>query len=197
MGTKMIRRLALLLSLALAVVVLAPAGASAGPHHRSKAAACSASHASVERGAIRKARRATLCLLNRARARAGLRPLRLNRRLSRVAGRHSRTMVRRSYFSHASPNGSSPFDRILRSGYARNASSWRLAENIGWGSAAKSRPAALVRMWMHSPGHRANILSPTYREIGIGIAVGLPVGRAHASRGADGATYTTDFGSHS
>jgi uncharacterized protein YkwD len=42
---------------------------------------------------------------------------------------------------------------------------------------------------MASPGHRANILAPRYREVGIGIAVGAPVRGSGA-----GATYTTDFG---
>ena len=71
--------------------------------------------------------------------------------------------------------------------------SWSLGENIAWGGAALAEPAAIVRMWMHSPPHRANILSRRFREIGIGVAVGVPL------RGARyrGATYTTDFGSHS
>jgi uncharacterized protein YkwD len=45
-------------------------------------------------------------------------------------------------------------------------------------------------MWMHSPGHRANILSRTFKEIGIGIARGAP----ESGQGGDAATYTTDFG---
>ncbi|MGB2710512.1 MAG: CAP domain-containing protein, partial [Conexibacter sp.] len=154
------------------------------------------SHASVERGAIRRARLATLCLLNRVRSRAGLPPLRLNPKLSRVAGRHSRDMVRRGYFAHVSQNGASPFQRILRSHYVPRNHSWWLGENIGWGTSTLAQPASLVRMWMHSPPHRANILSRRFREIGIGIALGVPVRGAHTSR-SGGATYTTDFGSHS
>ncbi len=89
-------------------------------------------------------------------------------------------MVRRHYFGHGDFAG-----RIRRAGYR----GWTLGENIAWGSLQWSTPAAIVDMWMHSPGHRANILRPQFREIGIGIAVGAPqrcVGGA--------ATYTTDFG---
>jgi uncharacterized protein YkwD len=192
------RRLTLLVAAVMLLLALAPAGASAGRDHHRKAhrvGACASSHAAVNRETVRQARLATLCLLNRVRARHGLRPLKLNRKLSRVARRHSRDMVRHSYFAHNSRNGASPFDRIFRSHYVPRNASWYLGENIGYGS-VDARPIALVRVWMHSPGHRANILSRHFREIGIGIAVGIPVGGAHASRGG-GATYTTDFGYHS
>jgi uncharacterized protein YkwD len=193
----MSRSLALALTLALAALMLVPAGAGArsrdGRH--GVRAACASSHASIERGALRRARLATLCLLNRVRARAGLAPLKLNPKLTRVARRHSREMVRRGYFGHTSANGRSPFDRILRARYVPRNASWWLGENIGWGSASRGQPIALVRMWLASPPHRANILSRTFREIGIGIAIGVPVRGAHAA--ARGATYTTDFGKHS
>jgi hypothetical protein len=47
----------------------------------------------------------------------------------------------------------------------------------------------MVQAWMASPGHRENLLSRDYTQIGLGIALGTP------GAGADGATYTTDFGS--
>lgn len=178
-------------------VTAAPAAADARPSH-GRVGACAASHAKVtDKQAVRKARLATLCLLNRVRARAGLRPLRLSPKLSRAARRHSRDMVRHRYFSHNSRNGRSAFDRMLRTGYVPRNASWALGENIGWGSGNRAGPAALVRMWMHSPGHRANILNGRFRHIGIGIALGTPARGAHASRYGRGATYTTDFGFHS
>jgi len=172
--------------LVLAAVLLVPAAPAAA----SRPAACSASHAEVGPGAIKHARNATLCLLNRVRARHGLHPLRLNRKLSRAARRHSRDMVRRRYFAHDSLDGRSPFARMRATRYVPRSASWMLGENIGWGSGSLGEPAALVRAWMHSPGHRANILSRSFRDIGIGIALGAPVG-------GGGATYTTDFGRHS
>jgi uncharacterized protein YkwD len=176
-------RLALLLVLLTAL--LAPASrAAAAP------GACSSAHVAVRKATIREARAATLCLLNRVRAEHGLRPLRLDPKLSHAARRHSRDMVRHRYFSHASRNGRSPFDRIRATHYVPRNASWWLGENIGWGSGSFAEPIAMVRAWMHSPPHRANILSRHFRDIGIGIAPGAPVG-------GSGATYTTDFGEHS
>jgi len=144
----------------------------------------------VQRGAIRRSRNATLCLLNRVRSRRDLPPLRLNAKLSRAARRHSRDMVRHRYFAHDSRSGRSPFDRMRATHYVPRNASWSLAENIGWGSGTLGSPIALVRAWMHSPPHRANILSRQFRDIGIGIAPGAPIG-------GGGGTYTTDFGRHS
>ncbi|HEU4701890.1 MAG TPA: CAP domain-containing protein [Conexibacter sp.] len=187
-------RLALFI-LALAALLIPTATASAQRHDHRQAqhravGACSASHAIVRAAAIRRSRDATLCLLNRVRARHGLAPLRLNRKLSRAARRHSRDMVRHRYFAHDSRDGRSPFDRMRATRYVPRNASWWLGENIGWGSGTRSEPAAMVRAWMHSPPHRANILSRNFRDIGIGIAPGAPVG-------GRGATYTTDFGRHS
>jgi uncharacterized protein YkwD len=194
-------RLALLV-LTLATLLLATASASGEQHprrqqHRHTLGACSASHATVRAAVIRRSRDATLCLLNRVRARHGLPPLRLNAKLSRAARRHSHDMVRHRYFAHNSRNGRSPFDRMRATHYVPRSASWWLGENIAWGSGPLGEPAAIVRAWMHSPPHRANILSRRFRDIGVGIAVGAPTtGSAGGARGA-GATYTTDFGQHS
>jgi uncharacterized protein YkwD len=134
--------------------------------------------------------RATLCVLNAERDRHGLRPLRLNKRLSRAARRHARDMARRKYFAHDSLNGSSFVDRIRRTGYLHGARSWWVGENLAWGTQDRSAPRAITKMWMNSPGHRANILSPSFREVGIGLSLGAPV----KGRGAPAATYATDFG---
>ncbi|HEV3002144.1 MAG TPA: CAP domain-containing protein, partial [Solirubrobacteraceae bacterium] len=67
---------------------------------------------------------------------------------------------------------------------------WSVGENIAWGSGTLSSPAGIVAAWMASPGHKENLLNPTYREIGIGIVPGSP--RSPEMAGA--ATYTTDFG---
>jgi uncharacterized protein YkwD len=186
-------RIALLvLMLAALLVPTGQAGARGHAHRHVPHAggACSASHADVRAATIRRARDATLCLLNRVRGRHGLAPFRLNPKLSRAARRHSRDMVRHRYFAHDSRNGRSPFDRMRATRYVPRNASWWLGENIGWGSGSLAEPASLVRAWMHSPPHRANILSRHFRDIGIGIAVGAPVG-------GKGATYTTDFGRHS
>jgi uncharacterized protein YkwD len=173
-------RLAAVVVAALALLLAAAPAASA-------AGACTAANASTKTASKRELVRATLCVLNAERTRHRLRPLRLNRRLSDAARRHSRAMARRRFFSHNSLNGASFVDRIRVTGYLSGVRSWSVGENIAYGSGGRSTPRAIGTAWMNSPGHRANILSPSFRAIGIGIASGTPVGM-------QGATYTTDFG---
>ena len=134
----------------------------------------------------------TLCLLNAERGQRGLRPLRLNRRLARAARGHASDMARRDYFSHDSLSGASFVDRIRRTGYLRGPRAWIVGENLAWGSGDRSTPASIVDAWMHSPGHRANILQRRFREIGIGLVGGAP-----ESVPGPAATYATEFGARS
>jgi uncharacterized protein YkwD len=173
-------------------VLLVPAAltAFAIPAGTAQAAPCIVASASAvptaERSSIQHARRQTLCLINRERADRGMRPLRLNKRLSRASLRHSRKMIRKHRFEHGNFVA-----RILNARYVSRRQAWALAENIAWGTGSLATPAATVRAWMNSPGHRANILNARFRDIGIGIAIGAP-GIVHAA--ASAATYTTDFG---
>ncbi|MGN6187650.1 MAG: CAP domain-containing protein, partial [Conexibacter sp.] len=146
------------------------------------------------RAAVLHAQRRVLCLMNRARARYGLPPLHTNRCLHRVAARHAHDMVNRHYFAHITPNGWSPGARARASGYVPRRAAWLVGENIAWGVAAAARPSWVMRAWMHSPPHRRNILSPHFRDVGIGVARGVPV------RGFRGvplrATFSVEFGAH-
>jgi uncharacterized protein YkwD len=160
---------------------------SAAAPAASAAGACDGAGASTESAGKRALVHATLCVLNAERARRDLRPLRLNRRLAAAARGHSRAMAERHFFSHTSLNGASFVDRIRATGYLSGARSWSIGENIAYGSGSRSTPRSIGRAWMNSPPHRANILSGSFRSIGIGIASGTPVG-------GGGATYTTDFG---
>jgi len=135
-------------------------------------------------------RASTLCLINVQRRAEGLRPLRQSSRLRKVALRHSRDMVSHRYFAHNSRSGTRFSARIARAGWMRGRSAWSVGENLAWGSGTRSTPASIVKAWMASPPHRANILQGRFRVIGIGIGHGVPV-----SSGGAGATYTTDFGS--
>lgn len=167
----------------------APAPAAATDAH---AARCSHTDA-VASAEPELAARAILCLLNRERERRGLAPLRRSPALAAAAAGHSRDMVRRRYFAHTAPGRVTFVRRIERARYARGATA-KLGENLAWGMGDPAAPSAVVRGWMHSPEHRANILDPDFRAIGIGIAAGVPVATASAAA-ATGATYTTDFGS--
>ena len=134
---------------------------------------------------------ATICLLNRERTQRGLAPLSENALLDAASLEHSQDMVRRGYFEHTAPDGRDVRDRLRAVGYSRGFSA-STGENIAYGFDAESTPAAIVRLWMNSPSHRADILRPAFREIGIGIAAGAP--ELPAQKQAQSATYTTDFG---
>ena len=155
----------------------------------SKRAACRGGTAALAATNERLVKSAILCLLNAERTSRGLRALRSNARLARAAAGHSGDMVRRKYFAHDSPSGRDLVDRVRRTGFIPRSGRWAVGENIAFGSGSLGQPAAIMRAWMESPGHRANILQRRFKEIGIGVARGLPVGGV-----SGGATYTTDFG---
>jgi uncharacterized protein YkwD len=103
-----------------------------------------------------------LRLVNQQRASAGCRPLTSNSILLAVARAHSRDMAVHGYFDHNSQDGRTPFDRMRAAGYRGNL----MGENI---AAGQPTPAAVMDAWMHSPGHRANILNCGFKAIGIGL----------------------------
>ena len=100
-------------------------------------------------------------LVNAARAENGLQPLKVNWELSRVARFKSEDMASNRYFSHNSPTYGTPYQMIRAFGL-----NYRSAgENIAYG---QRTPAAVMNAWMNSSGHRANILSSSYSQIGVG-----------------------------
>ncbi len=106
---------------------------------------------------------------NAERTRRGLRGLRVDARLARAAHAHSADMVRRGFFAHENPDGQQIWDRAVAVGYAYR----KVAENIAAGQRSAEE---VVRGWMHSPGHRANILDAELSQIGIGRVEGGPYG---------------------
>ena len=105
-------------------------------------------------------------LTNVERARAGLAPLRESERLTHAAQLQSDQMGAASRMDHVLrearyPN---PADRLAAADYAWQA----YAENVAMGQRS---PAEVVAAWMNSPHHRANILNPTYTELGVGYAI--------------------------
>ena len=138
---------------------------------------------------LKRASRSVLCLVNGERARRGIAPLRASRLLARTARAHSRDMVARRYFSHITPNGMNPRQRIRRSGYLYKSPAARLGETIGWGIERDGTPAELVRAFMQSASHHDVLLDRHYRDIGVGLVLGAPIGTT-----GRGATLTLDFG---
>lgn len=138
----------------------------------------------------RPARRAIVCFINRERRARGLRIVRRNHKLQRAAQRHNRRMVKRGCFAHQCPNEGSLSTRLRRADYLHaGLSMWAYGENLIWSELWMTKPRNMVRAWMGSPDHRANILNPNFREIGVGSHDGSPYDRR-----SQAATFTTDFG---
>ena len=132
----------------------------------------------------------TLCLLNDERRQAGRSALRSNGKLALAAERHAEDMGAQGYFAHDSLDGRSFLERIKAAGYlAGRPASWSVGENIAWGNGRLATPSQIVEAWMDSPGHKRNILSSKFREIGLGLATG-----GASSSMPDRTIYATEFG---
>ncbi|MBA9001267.1 CAP domain-containing protein [Thermomonospora cellulosilytica] len=103
-------------------------------------------------------------LTNQERAKAGCGALRVDRRLVNAARGHSADMAAKGYFSHNSPSGETPWDRMKKAGYPASG-----GENIAMGYPTAE---AVMKGWMNSSGHRANILNCGYKAIGVGVKTG-------------------------
>lgn len=104
----------------------------------------------------------TARLVNLERAKANLQPLAMDAPLAKIAVIKAQDMVKNDYFAHTSPTYGDPWDMATQFGY-----SYRyFGENIAFGH---TTAANVVKGWMNSPGHKANILNPNYTNIGAGI----------------------------
>ena len=102
-------------------------------------------------------------MVNEERDKAGLAPLKMNWEVSRTARYKSQDMIDKRYFAHQSPTYGSPFNMMESFGIRFSAG----GENIAYG---QRTPTEVMQAWMDSPGHRANIMSAVYNEIGVGAA---------------------------
>ena len=112
---------------------------------------------------VKKLAKEVLVLVNQERAKVGLSALKDNWQLARVARYKSEDMRDKNYFSHTSPTYGSPFDMIKNFGIKYMAA----GENIAMG---QPTAAAVMKSWMNSPGHKSNILSKNFTELGVGVA---------------------------
>jgi uncharacterized protein YkwD len=133
---------------------------------------------------------ATLCLLNQMRAAHHLLPLRFNHELQAVATTQVSGMVRRDYFSDDSPSGQSPAALIETIPYGAHAASLSTAQDLGWGTLSDATAMGIVAAWMHSPPHRAIILTAEFRDAGVGVAPTVP---SVLGRSKHGATYAVEL----
>jgi uncharacterized protein YkwD len=162
---------AFVLGLWIAVWLLFPRaslGAETGPQLATYSSA--SEYASLEAGLY--------AAVNGVRSGSGLIELRRDPLLDAVARAHSADMARRGYFSHETPEGLNPVDRLRQGG----ASGFTLAgENVGLTSRGDPN-REIVEAWLASPAHRQNLLAPVFNATGIGIA-----------RAADGTLFYTQL----
>ncbi len=122
---------------------------------------------------LSSAERQVLVLVNEQRAGHHLTPLRAQANLFRAARAHAHNMATVPFFSHTSPDGLSPTQRAIAAGYTTQGfRSWTIGEAIAWGSSQYASPEEIVKSWMESPAHRAILLGKSFRDVGIGVAVG-------------------------
>jgi uncharacterized protein YkwD len=160
---------------AFAALVAAPVLAFAGPSFAAEAKARPAPAGAVDKAAYETQ---VAALTNQQRRAHGCPALRIDDRLIASARVHSTDMVQQGYFDHTGSDGSSFVAREIKAGYPKQGPS---AENIAWGYRT---PQDVVTAWMHSPGHRANILNCGSIAVGVGLAY---------TRGGS-AYWTQDFG---
>jgi|SRR6516165_1078514 len=129
--------------------------------------------------------------LNAIRVLHGLVPLTENGELDASAAQHSREMGAKGYFEHSSANGTLFWKRIQHWYGSVDYRYWSVGENLLWSSPDVGAAGAL-QMWMNSPEHRANILNPNWRQIGISsVHFASAPGAYH---GLAVTIITTDFG---
>lgn len=137
-----------------AVLTLAPA-ATAGPQ-----------------ATLNQHERSLLAAVNGVRASQGLRTLRVDATLVRAARSYSAQLIQTDVFTHGAFGA-----RLAQSG-ARGPT---FGENLAWGVGTMASPDSIVRGWMESPGHRANLLRPGWTRIGLGALRGNFQGYAGAT----------------
>ena len=138
----------------------------------------------------RQARAAIKCFINRERQSRGLSNVSKDRRLQRASQQHNNTMMSKACFSHQCAGEGSLDARLRNVGYLTGGlTRWTYGENIAYGGGSYGTPRSIMKSWMKSPGHKANILNPAFREVGVGVSAGIP-----GKPGSKGGLYTTDFG---
>ncbi len=176
-------KLLVFLGAAASLLALAVAGSA-------DARACQGADTLPKIGKPATAARATVCLINNRRQQHGRQKLDSNTQLTHAGVDHSSYMDKHSCFSHQCPGEPDLVHRLFRVDYLKaGLKRWEYGEDIAWGEAALGTPKEIVKAWMHSPEHRANILDRTFRDVGVGVVWGTP----QTPKGAGG-LYTADFG---
>jgi len=171
----------LLIGLLAAAALLAPGGALAG---RANQTASGASQTAAFDSSV-------LIGLNEIRIDHGLVPLTVSPQLTEAAEQHSLNMIRDGYFAHSSSDGALFWQRIAEYYHHASGRQWSVGENLLWSSGQIDASAGLAA-WMASPVHRANILFPGWRQIGIAAVTSADAPGIYGGR--EVTVITTDFG---
>jgi uncharacterized protein YkwD len=171
------RSLAVLVAVLAAVLVTAP---TATPGSSEK----------VERRAPLEV--AVVRALNRVRVSHGLQPLRSSPSLRTAARGHSRAMLDYGFFAHESEDGTSFSERIKRYYTNRGWRMWSVGEALLASQGTDVEATAVVDAWLDSPPHREIIMSPTFRDAGIGALYATSAPKEFG--GAETVVVTADFG---
>jgi uncharacterized protein YkwD len=132
--------------------------------------------------------------VNAFRAAHGLGRLRLSPALNAAAAVHSTEMARLGYFSHNSANGRSFSQRVATYYRPRGYRSWTAGENLAYGTPDMGA-ALTLKLWLSSPPHRANLLDPHWRELGLSAVHATSAPGVY--RGLPATIVTADFGARS
>ncbi|MBW3609448.1 MAG: phosphoenolpyruvate carboxylase [Actinobacteria bacterium] len=151
--------------------------------------ACDGARDPIAAGNLRQAESALRCLTNAVRRQKGLGRLRFDDRLARAAATRSKAMAEANFFGHYGPGDSSVRTAVRGTGWIPKGKSWLLGENIAWAEQGAATPARIMRGWLDSSTHRANILNRYFEEVGLGVVAAVPKKGAAA-----GGTVTQIFG---
>ena len=132
-----------------------------------------------------------LTQINVVRRAHALTPLTLSRHLSAAANQHTTDMGQAGYFSHTSLDHTPFWKRIERSYPSTGQRTWSVGENLLYVTPQVDAGEAIT-LWMNSPGHRANLLDPSWREIGIAARHSTTAGGIYDNNAVT--IITTDFG---
>ena len=129
--------------------------------------------------------------INNFRRANNLAPLKLNLRLTQAARAHTDEMAQQGYFAHESAGGGAFWKRIQGFYTSSPWHYWSVGENLLWSSPDVS-PEHALEMWLASPEHKANLMNPRWRE--IGVAAVHEAAAPGVFNGLDVTIVTTDFG---
>lgn len=166
-------------------------GPAAAKDRATPAAGCSGADTVVTPRSVEPAARAVRCLLEAERAARQLPAYRQSGPLATAARRHASDMARSDYFGHVSRDGRKLCDRVRATGYLRGSKRrYRLGETLVYGIKVDATPARLVANLLRSTAHRRLLLNADFRDVGVGLAAGLPL----SGDRRDGATVVVDLG---